>query len=43
MPRRDEAYIDDISRAAELILVFLDGYDQNAFRRDLKTQAAVIR
>ncbi|MDZ7656550.1 MAG: DUF86 domain-containing protein [Sulfurimicrobium sp.] len=43
MPQRDAAHLDDILRASGLILSFLEGIDQGAFRNDLKTQSAVIR
>lgn len=43
MPQRDAAHLDDILKASELILSFLEGFDRDTFQHDLKTQAAVIR
>ena len=39
---RDNASLLDISRAAELILSFVDGVDRADFDTDVKTQSAVI-
>jgi len=42
MPQRDAAHLDDILKASELILSFLEGVDQDTFHRDLKTQSAAL-
>jgi uncharacterized protein with HEPN domain len=39
---RDEATLLDIARAAQLVLHFAAGMDQDAFLKDLKTQSAVL-
>lgn len=40
---RDQSYLLDIFKAAQLILDFVKGLDQATFDDDLKTQSAVIR
>ncbi|MCB9446003.1 MAG: DUF86 domain-containing protein [Ardenticatenaceae bacterium] len=43
MPPRDQSYLLDIIKAAQLILDFVEDFDQATFDDDLKTQSAVIR
>jgi uncharacterized protein with HEPN domain len=40
--RRDEATLLDIVKAARLAIQFIDGMDQSAFPKDVKTQSAVL-
>lgn len=41
MPRDDEVLLD-IARAANLILIFKEDVDEDAFYDDLKTQSAIL-
>jgi uncharacterized protein with HEPN domain len=43
MPRDPGVYLEDILDAIEQIRTYTAGYDVEAFRRDRKTQDAVIR
>lgn len=43
MPSRDQSYLLDIFKAAQLVEVFINGLDRDEFEADLKTQSAVIR
>lgn len=40
--KRDSAYLVDIAHACELVTRFIEGLDEAAFRKDAKTQSAVI-
>jgi uncharacterized protein with HEPN domain len=43
MPSRDISYLADILEAARLIQTFVEGIDEQAFKRDLMRQSAVMR
>ncbi len=43
MPNRDQSYLLDIVKAAQLVELFVEGVDQETFDFDHRTQSAVIR
>jgi len=43
MPRDFRLYVDDMLEAIKQIRFYVEGYDQEAFGADRKTQDAVIR
>jgi uncharacterized protein with HEPN domain len=43
IPRTDEQYLEDILSAAALIQTYLEGWSEDEFAEDVKTQDAVMR